>query len=506
MLRATLCLLLDDLPADMPVLVLATSDVVHSELPPELGGLFTADYVVSVGPPTQEQRLAFWSACVTALVTHAKRRTAQQRRRKRRLPPAPLPLAPPSAEAEAAVAAAAAQRKAAASADLRAVRAFLRDALASLLPDRRWRDFWAQPSEEAFEGWRDAVGPHAMDLTRLLGRVNDGSIVTVTQFLAGVASIPAALLAYFDGQPQDRDDALLVSRAFALKDHLESLCAGLDPQLVARCDAAAAALPPPPPMAALPVSAGGALPLLMPPPASLANGGSGGATHRSTRQRHGGGGGTHQDSGGGAGQHAPVLIDTRPGFAPDPEEMARQVRAAKRLEEAQARAQQQQQRALEEAGAGITANGDGEVHPAAGGEEVAAGRAVSDVQMHENGHEVVVVAHVAGDAPQGHVGNAADAPPRGDAQTAMQLDFDADEVDDSLTGQCTDDEATAQVPSRIAACAARLAAGTEGRLSGQLLDDAARLGDALRALPPRPGRMAALAAAECVAAMLERRE
>jgi hypothetical protein len=88
----------------------------------------------------------------------------------------------------------------------------------------------------------------------------------------------------------------------------------------------------------------------------------------------------------------------------------------------------------------------------------------------------------------------------------MQLDFDADEVDDSLTGQCTDDEATAQVPSRIAACAARLAAGTEGRLSGQLLDDAARLGDALRALPPRPGRMAALAAAECVAAMLERRE
>ena len=494
MLRATLCLLLDDIPADLPVLVLATSDVEHGQLPTELAALFAGDFVHTLGPPGQQERLLFWSACVTALVQHAKRGSAAraQQRRRRRLPPAPLALAAPSVEAEAAAAAAAAQRQAAAGADLRAVRTFLRDALSSLLPDRRWRDFWAQPSEEAFPGWREAVGPEAMDLTRMLGRVNDGTVRTVAQFQADAAAIPAALLAYFSGQPQERDDALLVSRAYALKDHLEGLCMGLDPQLVARCDTAAAALPPPPPPPAAPLggpwaSAGGA---------SLSGGGGavGTGTGRTTRQRHDGGG-----AGGGA--TSMVQVDTRPGFAPDPEAMARQVRAAKRLEEAQAQA-----REMEVQEAAVAAGGaDGEamaVDPPAADAAAAPVAPVDETHVSElplphpaaNGHAAAVVPPLA-EVPAGDEATHAG---RADGRTAIALEFD--DVD---PGQCTDDEAAAEVPGRVAACAARLAAATHGCLANQLLDAAARLGDAMRALPPRPGRMAALAAAEAVAASVE---
>jgi SpoVK/Ycf46/Vps4 family AAA+-type ATPase len=496
MLRATLCLLLDDIPADLPVLVLATSDVEHGQLPPELAALFARDFVHTLGPPGQQERLLFWSACVTALVQHAKRGSAAraQQRRRRRLPPAPLALAAPSVEAEAAAAAAAAQRQATAGADLRAVRTFLRDALSSLLPDRRWRDFWAQPSEEAFPGWREAVGPQAMDLTRMLGRVNDGTCRTVAQFQADAAAIPAALLCYFSGQPQERDDALLVSRAYALKDHLEGLCMALDPQLVARCDTAAAALPPPPPPPVLPLggpwaSTGGA---------SLSGGGGAAGTGpgRTTRQRH-------DSGGGGGGAMSMVQVDTRPGFAPDPEAMARQVRAAKRLEEAQARE-------LEVQEAAAVGGADGEamavdVLPADAAAAAAAAAPEDGTHISvpgelplshhaANGH-AAVVPPLAAEAPAGDEATHA---VRGDVQTAIALEFD--DVDPGL---CTDEEAAAEVPGRVAACASRLAAATNGCLANQLLDAAARLGDAMRALPPRPGRMAALAAAEAVAASVE---
>ena len=50
---------------------------------------------------------------------------------------------------------------------------------------------------------------------------------------------------------------------------------------------------------------------------------------------------------------------------------------------------------------------------------------------------------------------------------------------------------------------ARLAAATADALAGELEDAAARLGDAVRALPPHPGRAAVLDAADAFAAQLE---
>jgi hypothetical protein len=70
-------------------------------------------------------------------------------------------------------------------------------------------------------------------------------------------------------------------------------------------------------------------------------------------------------------------------------------------------------------------------------------------------------------------------------------------------GDATDDETAAALPARMAALVSRLAAATEGALAGELEDAAARLGDTVRALPPRPGRSAALDAADAFAAKLE---
>jgi ParB family chromosome partitioning protein len=41
-------------------------------------------------------------------------------------------------------------------ADALRLRGILRDALASLLPDRRWSEFWSAPTEEQLPGWRAA--------------------------------------------------------------------------------------------------------------------------------------------------------------------------------------------------------------------------------------------------------------------------------------------------------------------------------------------------------------
>jgi SpoVK/Ycf46/Vps4 family AAA+-type ATPase len=319
MLRATLTMLLEDLPPELPLLLLATAD---GPLEAEVLGLFSGDQVLSVGPPDAAARAGFWKGALAAAAAGASRaasRAAARRRLLRRaLAPPPLALAPVSAAEAAAAAAASSAALAAAAADSRALRAFLRDALAGLLPDRRWKDFWAQPSEEAFPGWREATGPRPVDLTRMLGRVNEGAYAAPSHFLADVAALPGALVRYFGGQPAERDDAVLVSRAYALADHLGGVMAQLDASLAARLEQAARNNAPQIEAAAAPGAAAAAA------AATAAAAEASAAAARATRRT-----GTEP------------LPDLKVGArsAPDPEELVRQQRAARRLEEAARKAE-----------------------------------------------------------------------------------------------------------------------------------------------------------------------
>jgi hypothetical protein len=206
---------------------------------------------------------------------------------------------------------------------------------------------------------------------------------------------------------------------------LEALTAQLDPQLVARCDAQEQRA-------------------------------DGGAAHAPAQRSLGLGTAAMGAPSGRGGRSAgvePLVSDVRPGRAPDPEEIARQVRAAKRLEEQRLRVQQDE---------------------AAAGEAAAQATAAAEL--------------AAADAARAEAAAAAAA---------------AEVEEEEEPGEVTDEDEAAAMPARIAALAAQLTRATRGMLAGELEEAAARVGDAVRALPPRPGRALALDAARTVAAQLE---
>ncbi|XP_059690634.1 ATPase family AAA domain-containing protein 2-like, partial [Gavia stellata] len=210
-LRATFTTLLQNIPAFAPVLLLATSDVCHADLPEEIKELFiNDDEVFKIQLPNEEERRTFFEDLIvnqTAKPPASKTKTAWQTLEV--LPVAPPPKPPQLTEEEIR------QLEEQEEDILRELRIFLRDVTRRLAGDRRFRAFTKPVDPEEVPDY-DAVIKQPMDLSAVLSKIDLHQYLTAGDFLKDIDLICSNALQY--NPDKDPGDRLIRHRACALRD------------------------------------------------------------------------------------------------------------------------------------------------------------------------------------------------------------------------------------------------------------------------------------------------
>uniref|UniRef100_A0A8C7KW95 ATPase family AAA domain-containing protein 2 n=1 Tax=Oncorhynchus kisutch TaxID=8019 RepID=A0A8C7KW95_ONCKI len=213
-LRATFLSLLQDIPSFSPILLLATCNVPHSSLFPEVQDLFCAEYgeVLQVQVPTPQERRNFFDDLI--LNQAAKAPASQKKAALEVLPVAP-PL-PPRMLTEKEQ-----QRLEEQEEDtLRELRLFLRDVTNRLSQDKRFKAFTKPVDLEEVPDYATVI-EQPMDLSTVLSNIDTHKYVTVKEFVHDVDLIWKNCLEYNpDKDPSDRQ---IRHRACALKDTVQAI-------------------------------------------------------------------------------------------------------------------------------------------------------------------------------------------------------------------------------------------------------------------------------------------
>ncbi|KFQ85916.1 ATPase family AAA domain-containing protein 2, partial [Phoenicopterus ruber ruber] len=191
-LKATFTTLLQNIPTFAPVLLLATSDVCHADLPKEIKELFNNDYeeVFKIQLPNKEERRTFFEDLVVNQA--AKPPTSKTNAAWR--PLEVLPVAPPPkprqlTEEEIR------QLEEQEEDTLRELRIFLRDVTHRLAVDRRFRAFTKPVDPEEVPDY-DAVIKQPMDLSAVLSKIDLHQYLTAGDFLKDIDLICSNALEY----------------------------------------------------------------------------------------------------------------------------------------------------------------------------------------------------------------------------------------------------------------------------------------------------------------------
>nr|ASZ84551.1 putative BRAT1 [Cupressus gigantea] len=232
LLRAVLLTILDELPSDLPVLLLATSCVPSDELDGEAASLFGCRYIYQVEKPSSDDRCRFFSQLVDGVLSIPDEQVVITPKENVSIPE--LPKVPKAARGPSET-----ELRAKAEAEehaIRRLRMCLRDVCTRLLYEKRFSVFHYPVMDEDAPDYYSIV-QNPMDITTLLQRVDNGRYLTCSAFLQDVELIPANAKAY---NGDDYNGARIVSRACALKDAVLGMLSQMDPLLVAFCDKIAA--------------------------------------------------------------------------------------------------------------------------------------------------------------------------------------------------------------------------------------------------------------------------
>ncbi|XP_027757737.1 ATPase family AAA domain-containing protein 2-like isoform X5 [Empidonax traillii] len=191
-LKSVFTTLLQNIPRFTPVLLLATSDVQHRDLPEEIKALFNNEYeeVFKIPRPTCAERRHFFEDLImkqAAQPPASKNNTAWQ-------PLEVLPIAPPPkprqlTEEELR------QVKEEEEDTLRELRIYLRDVAHRLVVDRRFRPFMKPVDPEEAPNYK-AVIKQPMDLSTVLSKIDMHQYLTAEDFLKDIDLICSNALQY----------------------------------------------------------------------------------------------------------------------------------------------------------------------------------------------------------------------------------------------------------------------------------------------------------------------
>uniref|UniRef100_A0A674BVS1 ATPase family AAA domain-containing protein 2 n=1 Tax=Salmo trutta TaxID=8032 RepID=A0A674BVS1_SALTR len=216
-LRATFLSLLQDIPSFSPILLLATCNVPHSSLFPEVQDLFCAEYgeVLQVQVPTPQERRNFFDD----LILNQAAKAPASKKKAVLAALEVLPVAPPLpprmlTEKEQ-------QRLEEQEEDtLRELRLFLRDVTNRLSQDKRFKAFTKPVDLEEVPDYATVI-EQPMDLSTVLSNIDTHKYVTVKEFVHDVDLIWKNCLEYNpDKDPSDRQ---IRHRACALKDTVQAI-------------------------------------------------------------------------------------------------------------------------------------------------------------------------------------------------------------------------------------------------------------------------------------------
>uniref|UniRef100_A0A8C0IDF5 ATPase family AAA domain containing 2 n=1 Tax=Bubo bubo TaxID=30461 RepID=A0A8C0IDF5_BUBBB len=210
-LKATFITLLRNIPAFAPVLLLATSDVCHADLPNEIKDLFINEYeVFQLHLPNKDERRKFFEDLIinqAAKPPASKDNAACQQLEE--LPVAPPPKPRERTEEEIR------QLEEQEEDVLHELRIFLRDVTHRLATDGRFRAF-TKPVNPGEASDYDRVIKQPMDLSSILAKINLHQYLTAEDFLKDIDLICSNALQY--NTDEDRGGCLIRHRACTLRD------------------------------------------------------------------------------------------------------------------------------------------------------------------------------------------------------------------------------------------------------------------------------------------------
>nr|XP_023895040.1 ATPase family AAA domain-containing protein At1g05910-like isoform X2 [Quercus suber] len=231
-LRAVLQTLLEELPSDLPILLLGTSSVPLAKIEDVPSSVFSHRSVYQVSEPATEDKSLFFDHLIKAALSEGMtKKSPKSASQLPELPKAPkLPSGPKVSELKAKVEA---EQHA-----LRRLRMCLRDVCNRILYDKRFSAFHYPVLDED----EDAPNNHSfiqnpMDMSTLLQRVDSKQYSTCSTFLQEVDLIVSNAKAY---SGNNNNGARIVSRAYELQDVVHGMLSQMDPALVAYCDKIAA--------------------------------------------------------------------------------------------------------------------------------------------------------------------------------------------------------------------------------------------------------------------------
>ncbi|KAL6656331.1 hypothetical protein ACP70R_007157 [Stipagrostis hirtigluma subsp. patula] len=227
-LRAVLLTLLNELPSNLPVLLLGTSSVAFTDLEEECASIFSSRNVYKVDEPSYEDRLRYFSILFESLLslqTESSRSKSKKQKSAIDLPKAPKEVVGPKVS----------ELKAKAEAEQHAVRRMrmcLRDICNRILYNKRFSVFHFPVSEEEVPDYRSVVH-NPMDMATVLQRVDSGQYLTRAAFMKDIDLIVTNAKTY---NGDDYNGSRIVSRACELRDVVHGMLSQMDPSLVSFCD------------------------------------------------------------------------------------------------------------------------------------------------------------------------------------------------------------------------------------------------------------------------------
>ncbi|WOL04434.1 ATPase family AAA domain-containing protein [Canna indica] len=231
-LKAVLKTLLEELPSNLPILLMGTSSMSLSEMDEDSTSIFALHSVYQVDKPTADDRLKFFEKLVEAVLSIQLDESASKTKEQTSLPElskAPKEVSGPKAS----------ELKAKAEAEqhaLRRLRMCLRDVCNRILYDKRFTVFHYPVSEEEVPDYHSIIH-NPMDVATLLQHVDSGQYLTRTAFLQDVDLIVSNAKTY---NGDDYNGSRIVSRAYELRDVVQGMLSQMDPALVSFCDKVAA--------------------------------------------------------------------------------------------------------------------------------------------------------------------------------------------------------------------------------------------------------------------------
>ncbi|GKU91219.1 hypothetical protein SLEP1_g5119 [Rubroshorea leprosula] len=227
-LRAVLLTLLEELPSNLPILLLGTSSVQLDGIRQDINPVFPQRSIYQVDKPSTEDRSLFFTSLIEAassILLEAVTKNDQEAVSLPELARAPkVASGPKVSELKAKVEA---EQHA-----LRRLRMCLRDVCNRILYDKRFNVFHYPVTDEDAPNYRSII-QNPMDVATLLQRVDSGQYITCAAFLQDVDLIVTNAREY---NGDDYNGSRIVSRAVELRDVVHGMISQMDPALVTYCD------------------------------------------------------------------------------------------------------------------------------------------------------------------------------------------------------------------------------------------------------------------------------